>query len=105
VTSIMVEVGDHVQRTGDGRIGRVFGGRTIERSGDAVCGLHRAREDEEHGFLGWDSKLRSMVCQWFSLKTTGTVCQWFDLKTTSTISPGLTSKSWWRVSRFRPQNR
>jgi hypothetical protein len=89
----MVEVEDHVQRTGDGRIGRVFDGRTIERSGDTVCGLHRAREDEEHGFLGWDSKLRSMVCQWFSLKTTGTVCQWFDLKTTSTISPGLGLKT------------
>jgi hypothetical protein len=25
--------------------------RTIERSGDAVCGLHRARGDEERGFL------------------------------------------------------
>jgi hypothetical protein len=24
----------------------------IERSGGAVCGLHRARGDEEHGFLG-----------------------------------------------------
>jgi hypothetical protein len=26
-------------------------GRAIERSGGAVCGLHRARGDEEHGFL------------------------------------------------------
>jgi hypothetical protein len=33
-------------------IGRLLGGRTIERSGDAVCGLYRACEDEEHGFLG-----------------------------------------------------
>jgi hypothetical protein len=33
-------------------ISRVLDGRTIERSDDAVCGLHRAREDEEHGFLG-----------------------------------------------------
>jgi hypothetical protein len=32
--------------------GWVLGGRMIERSGDAVCGLHRAREDEERGFLG-----------------------------------------------------
>jgi hypothetical protein len=39
----VVGVGDQVQRTEDGRIGRVFGGRTIERSGDTVCGLHRAR--------------------------------------------------------------
>jgi hypothetical protein len=40
---IVVGVGDQVQRTEDGRIGRVFGGRTIERSDDTVCGLHRAR--------------------------------------------------------------
>jgi hypothetical protein len=33
-------------------IGRVLGGRTIRRSGDAVCGLHRAQGNEEHGFLG-----------------------------------------------------
>jgi hypothetical protein len=50
--SIMAGVGDLVQRTGDGRIGRVFGGRAIERLGDVVCGLHRARGDEERGFLG-----------------------------------------------------
>jgi hypothetical protein len=31
--------------------GRVLDGRTIERLGDAVCGLHRARGDEECGFL------------------------------------------------------
>jgi hypothetical protein len=32
--------------------GWVLGGRMIERSGDTVCGLHRARGDEERGFLG-----------------------------------------------------
>jgi hypothetical protein len=41
--------------------GRVLGGRTIERSGDAVCGLHRAQEDEECGFLGLASKPRSTI--------------------------------------------
>jgi hypothetical protein len=41
-----------VQRIRDGRTGRVLGGRTIERSGDAVCGLHCARRDEERGFHG-----------------------------------------------------
>jgi hypothetical protein len=41
-----------VQRTGDGRTGRVLGDRTIERSGDTVCGLHRAQGDEERGFIG-----------------------------------------------------
>jgi hypothetical protein len=38
-------VGDLVQRTGDGRTGRVLGGRAVERSGGVVCGLHRARGD------------------------------------------------------------
>jgi hypothetical protein len=51
-TRVMTGVEDLVQRTGDGSTGRVLGGRAIERSGGAVCGLHRAREDEEHGFLG-----------------------------------------------------
>jgi hypothetical protein len=38
-------VGDLVQRTGDGRIGQVLGGRAVERLGGAVCGLHLARGD------------------------------------------------------------
>jgi hypothetical protein len=45
-------VGDLVQRTEDGCIGRVLGGRAIERSGGTVCGLHHARGDEEREFLG-----------------------------------------------------
>jgi hypothetical protein len=45
-------VGDLVQRTGDGCTSRVLGGRAIERSGGAMCGLHCARGDEERGFLG-----------------------------------------------------
>jgi hypothetical protein len=49
---IVVGVGDLVQRTGDGHIGRVLGGWAIERSGDIMCGLHGARGDEERGFLG-----------------------------------------------------
>jgi hypothetical protein len=49
---IVAGVGDLIQSIGEGRIGRVLGGRTIGRSGDAVCGLHRARGDEERGFLG-----------------------------------------------------
>jgi hypothetical protein len=52
VTRIMVGVGDLVQRTGDGRTGRVLNGRAIERLGGAMCGLHRARGDEGRGFLG-----------------------------------------------------
>jgi hypothetical protein len=49
---IMAGVGDLVQRTGDGHTGQVLSGRAIERSGGAVCGLHRARGDEERRFLG-----------------------------------------------------
>jgi hypothetical protein len=49
---IVAGVGDLVQRTGNGHTGRVLGGRAIERSGGAVCGLLRARGDEESGFLG-----------------------------------------------------
>jgi hypothetical protein len=51
-TRIVAGVGDLVQRTGDGRTGRILGGRAIERSGGTVCGLHRARGDKERGFLG-----------------------------------------------------
>jgi hypothetical protein len=51
-TRIVVGVGDLVQRTGYGRTGQVLGGRAAERSGGAVCGLHRARGDEEREFLG-----------------------------------------------------
>jgi hypothetical protein len=49
---IVAVVRDLVQRIGDGRIGWVLGDRTIGRLGDTVCDLHRARGDEERGFLG-----------------------------------------------------
>jgi hypothetical protein len=42
-TRTMAGVGDMMQRTGDGRSGRVLNGRAVERSGGAVCGLHLAR--------------------------------------------------------------
>jgi hypothetical protein len=51
-TRIMVEVGDLVQRIGDGRTGQILSSWAIERSGGVVCGLHRECGDEEHGFLG-----------------------------------------------------
>jgi hypothetical protein len=50
VTRVVAGVGDLVRRIGDGCTGRVLGGR--ERSGGTVCGLHRARGDEEREFLG-----------------------------------------------------
>jgi hypothetical protein len=52
VMRTMAGVGDLVQRTEDGRTGQVLGGRAVERSGGAVCGLHLARGDYERGFLG-----------------------------------------------------
>jgi hypothetical protein len=50
-TRIIKGVGDLMQRVGDGHTGWVLGGRMVERSGDIVCGLHRARGDEEREFL------------------------------------------------------
>jgi hypothetical protein len=52
VTRIVAGVEELVQRTRDGRTGRVLTGRTTGRSGDAVCGLHHARGDDECGFFG-----------------------------------------------------
>jgi hypothetical protein len=51
VMRIMAGVGDLVRRTGDGFTSRVLDDRTIGRSGDTVCDLHHAHEDEECGFL------------------------------------------------------
>jgi hypothetical protein len=44
-TRTVAGLGDLVQRIRDGHTGRVLGGRAVERSGDAVCGLHLARGD------------------------------------------------------------
>jgi hypothetical protein len=38
-------VGDLVRRIGDGHTGWILGGRAVERSGGAVCGLHLLRGD------------------------------------------------------------
>jgi hypothetical protein len=51
-TRIVVGVGDLMQRTRDGRTGRVLDGRAVKRSGGVMCGLHHARGDEERVFLG-----------------------------------------------------
>jgi hypothetical protein len=48
---IIAGVGNLMQRTENGRTGRVLGGRAIERSGGTVYGLHRAQVDKERGFL------------------------------------------------------
>jgi hypothetical protein len=41
----VARVEDLMQRTGDGHISRVLGGRAVERSGGAVCGLHLTCRD------------------------------------------------------------
>jgi hypothetical protein len=51
----------------------VLGGWTIERSGDVVCGLHRAQEYEQRGFLGLASKPRSTVSLGLASKPVATV--------------------------------
>jgi hypothetical protein len=94
---------------------RVLSGRTIGRSGDAMCDPHHTRGgDEKCRFPSLASKRVGIVCQWFDLKTTATI-SWFGtqnqgrrfgdlgLKITATIS-------WfWPqnhvVCRFAPQNR
>jgi hypothetical protein len=62
-TSIIAGVGDLEQMTRDGHTVRVLSGLTVERSGDAMCGLYRVRGDEERGILGSASKPRLTVCQ------------------------------------------
>jgi hypothetical protein len=49
-------------------IGRVLSGRTIERSGDAVCSLHRARGNDEYEFLHLASKPSLTVSLGFASK-------------------------------------
>jgi hypothetical protein len=48
--------------------GRVLGGRTIGRSDDVVCSLHRAQGDDECRFFGWASKPRSTISPDLTLK-------------------------------------
>jgi hypothetical protein len=91
-TRIMAGLGDLVQKTGNGRTGRVLSGQVIEKSGGVMCGLHRARGDEERGFLGCALKTRSTVCEWFGLKITRTVFAGLASKLVATVSNGLASK-------------
>jgi hypothetical protein len=78
--------------TGDGSTGRILGGWTIRRSGDTVCGMHRARGDEGRGFLGSSLKPRSMVCQWFGLKTTEMIFSGLASKPVAMVFFGLALK-------------
>jgi hypothetical protein len=72
--------------------GQVLGGRTVERSSDAVCGLHHAQGDEEHGFLSLPSKLRLTVSRGLATKLVATVSLSLASKSLGTVSPSLASK-------------
>jgi hypothetical protein len=51
-TRIVARVGPDAEDWAWSSTGRVLGDQTIERSGDAMCGPHRAQEDEEYKFIG-----------------------------------------------------
>jgi hypothetical protein len=53
-------------------IGRVLGGRMVERSNDVVCSLYRAQGDDEYMFLSLTSKSRSTVSLGLASKPVGT---------------------------------
>jgi hypothetical protein len=76
-TRIVAGVGELEQSTRDGYTGRILGGRTIERSGDVVCGLHRAR---------------GVQVSWLGLKNTGTIFSSLASKPVATVFSDLASK-------------
>jgi hypothetical protein len=47
--------------------------RLSTRSGDAMCGLHRAQGNEEHEFLGSATKPRSTVSPGLATKPVATI--------------------------------
>jgi hypothetical protein len=65
--------------------GRELSARTIERSGDAVCGLHHAQGDEECRFLGSTSKQRSTVSPGLASKPMASGFPVWTSKLTATV--------------------
>jgi hypothetical protein len=65
--------------------GRVLDDRMIGRSGDVVCGLHRAQGNKEHRFFGLASKPRSTGFPVWASKLAAPVCD-LGLKITATVS-------------------
>jgi hypothetical protein len=66
---------------------RVLSGRMIERSGDAVCSLHRAQGDGERIFLDLSSKPRLRVLTGLDSKSVTTYFSIWASKPTATV--------WW----------
>jgi hypothetical protein len=128
-TRTMAGVGDLVQRIGDSRIGRVPGGRAVERSVNETLAYMQLQEKvgawvswlslktkvdglsvvwpQNHwdGFSSvWASKLTVTVYEWFGLKTTRTVFTGWASKPMAMVSGSLASKPVVTVSQFGPQN-
>jgi hypothetical protein len=69
-----------------------------------MCDLHRTREgDEKCGFSSLASKLMTMVCKWFGLKTTVMVF-WFGPQNQGRRFGDLGLKIITMISWFWPQN-
>jgi hypothetical protein len=62
-----------VEDQGWSSTGRVLGGQSTERLGDALCSLHHAHGDGEHELLGLTSIPRSMVSPDLASKPAATV--------------------------------
>jgi hypothetical protein len=77
---------DLVQRTGDGRTGRVLGGQAVERSGGAVCGLHLHLETRSAGFLVEPQNQGGGGFLGLGLKTGSSGLVIWGLKITTTVS-------------------
>jgi hypothetical protein len=92
MTRIMSGVGDLMQRIEDGRTGHVLDGPTIERLGDTLCGLHRARGDKEHRFLGLASKPLGWFISGLTSKPLGQFINGWTSKTLRRFVTGLALK-------------
>jgi hypothetical protein len=103
---IVAVVGDLVQMTGDGRTGRILGGRVIERSGGAMCDLTVHVEMRSACFFIEPQNQCQTICEWFGLKITRTVFHLFGPQNRwRRFVSGLASKLLGRFSPLWPQNR
>jgi hypothetical protein len=82
----------------------VLDGQRIERSGDTVCGLHRAQGDEECRFLDLAIQPWSTVSSDLTSKHVATVSPGLASKPMATVSLGFTSKPVATVHMVWPQN-